>query len=677
MKKIFLLLGLAACFVSFNQLNAQNTMWIYNTDGTVTEKSTSEVDKITFSDQMNNMLLYKDDATTTFDVSKINYITFSTLNMDDENGIYIHFNGDTALVYTSIESESLTVEVDGADVTITSKMKVADLNYYVYGSSTDGSLTIKNDKDFNLILNGLSLTSQTAVPVKSSKEVTCNIIIANGTYNEISDTENNAKKPVISTSWTTNISGNGTLVVNSNKKNGISCDADINITSGNITVNVNGDAGKGIKADSTITISGGTITCNPNGNVTLEEVGSGYDPSYCAGISSDQDIIVSGGTITMTISEKAVAGRGIKADGSITFYGGSVEITSNGGGATYKDSTGTTDSYKSSCIKADGDIHFKGGTFNLTANGNAGKCVTADGQITFGYGENDVVTEDYDGEAPYFTAVTTGEHILESAAQGWGQDADYANPKAVKAMGNLYVNHGTLNITTKNDGGEGLESKDTLFINGGVIEINTYDDAINAKNYIQVNGGKTFARSTGNDGIDCNGSMEFTGGLTIAIGITSPEEGFDCDNNPFKITGGTLIGIGGSTSTPTSSLCTQNSLIYQSLENSTALRIEDSEGNELVTFQVPTISGQQGGGQGGGGWWKSTTATKGPGGGRGGNGLTLLFSSPDLVNGTYTIKQGGTISGGTEWNGYYTGAGYDGATTTKSVSVSSKVTTAN
>ncbi|MBQ7984111.1 MAG: carbohydrate-binding domain-containing protein, partial [Bacteroidales bacterium] len=493
-------------------------------------------------------------------------------------------------------------------------------------------------------------------------------------YNEISDTENNAKKPVISTSWTTNISGNGTLVVNSNKKNGISCDADININGGNITVNINGDAGKGIKADSTILINGGTITCNPNGNIVLEEVASGYDPSYCAGISSDQSIIILGGTVNMEVPSQASAARGIKADGDIFIYDGTFNITNNANGGTYTDSTGTKDSYKASCIKADGNIYLTGGTFNLKATGSAGKCVTADGDITFGVDSTQTALAELN-----FNASTTGEKILVSAGSGWQQDADYSNPKAVKAKGNLYVNGGYINITTENDGGEGLESKDTLFINGGVIEINTYDDAINAKNHIQVNGGKTFARSTGNDGIDCNGTMEFNGGLTIAVGITSPEEGFDCDNNQFKITGGTLIGIGGSTSTPTSSVCTQNSLIYKSLTNSTALRIEDSEGNELLTFQVPTISGQQGGGG-----WKSDVTTKGPGqggpggggpGGQGGNGLTLLYSSASLVNGTYSVKQGGSISSGTEWNGYYTGASYTGGTS-KSVTISQKVTTA-
>ena len=56
MKRIFLLLGLTSVLSGFNVLKAQNTIWIHNSDGTVTEKSVSEVDKISFSNQMNNML---------------------------------------------------------------------------------------------------------------------------------------------------------------------------------------------------------------------------------------------------------------------------------------------------------------------------------------------------------------------------------------------------------------------------------------------------------------------------------------------------------------------------------------------------------------------------------------------------------------------------------------------
>jgi hypothetical protein len=157
-------------------------------------------------------------------------------------------------------------------------------------------------------------------------------------------------------------------------------------------------------------------------------------------------------------------------------------------------------------------------------------------------------------------------HVSTSGARfyvsGSGEDADYANSKAIKSVGNLYLNSGTLVITTSTEGGEGIESKDTLFINGGNTDINTYDDGINASNHIQINGGKTHSHATNNDGIDSNGTLTVTGGITIANGTSAPEVGFDCDQNVFTITGGLLIGTGGGTSTPSSSTCTQHAIVY-------------------------------------------------------------------------------------------------------------------
>lgn len=51
--------------------------------------------------------------------------------------------------------------------------------------------------------------------------------------------------------------------------------------------------------------------------------------------------------------------------------------------------------------------------------------------------------------------------------------------------------------------------------------------------------------STSNDAVDSNGKITITGGLMVAAGTTGVEEGFDCDKNTFKVTGGTLLGIGG------------------------------------------------------------------------------------------------------------------------------------
>ena len=194
--------------------------------------------------------------------------------------------------------------------------------------------------------------------------------------------------------------------------------------------------------------------------------------------------------------------------------------------------------------------------------------------------------------------------------------------------------------------------------------LTTYDDAINATNHVQIDGGKLYAYSSGNDAIDANGTMTITGGLVVAAGQTAPECSFDCDNNTFKITGGILVGIGGSPSTPTANVCTQRSLIYNGITSGTALQIVNGSNSELLTFQVPAYSNVNGGG-----------GRPGGGGPGGGSQLTLLFSSPNLATGTITFKQGGSISGGTNFHGYYTGATYSGSTSSKNVTISSMVTT--
>ena len=160
--------------------------------------------------------------------------------------------------------------------------------------------------------------------------------------------------------------------------------------------------------------------------------------------------------------------------------------------------------------------------------------------------------------------------------------------------------------------------------------------------------------------------MTINGGLLVAVGQTAPEGAFDCDQNTFAITGGTLIGIGGHHSTPTSSVCTQRVLVYNGITNGTAVRIVNENGDDLMTFQMPTYSG----GNGGGGW-----PPGGGGGPNGGGGIALLFSSPNLQQGTITVKQGGTISGGDEFYGYFTGAEYTGGTTSQNVTINGMVTT--
>ena len=276
------------------------------------------------------------------------------------------------------------------------------------------------------------------------------------------------------------------------------------------------------------------------------------------------------------------------------------------------------------------------GKLTLNSTGTAGKGISADGTLTFG-------SED---ESPEVNVTTSGKKFLVS---GSGNNADYANPKAIKSDGNLIVNNGNFVIRTTQDGGEGLESKNVLTINGGVLDLNTYDDCINASNAIIINGGMISCYSSGNDGIDSNGTLTINGGLVISSGTNTPEEGFDCDNNTFKITGGILIGTGGATSNPTANVCTQNTVIYGTTGTANQLlHIADNSGNVLMTYKTPRTYSNQ---------------------------MTLLFSCPELQKNTsYTIYKGGTIVGGEEFHGYYTGGEYTGGSSAITFTQSSTVT---
>lgn len=651
MKKLFLILLLG---LITNLSNAQNAMWIYNSNGTVSTYNLAEIDSLNFSQNMIEMLLYQNGNNNNISVSEIDSIIFKPAQDIEPNTIYVEFNNNVATVRHEITSEDFTVNVDGANVSIVNT-SIENLNYYLSGTSNDGSFSLESEVAYNLILDNIELTSTSTVPLNLTKNIERNIMLANGSVNVLTDNTGSDGKAVINTKGATDISGNGTLTINANKKHGISSDNDININGVTLNINHTADASKGLKSDCNISLTDSDVTIVSSGSLTLEELDLGYDPTYCTAIGADLNFEMNGGNLSITLPESNVAGRGIKVDGNITIFDGNINIVSHGGGDTYTNSDGEIDSYKSSCIKADGNIYFYDGNIILEATGAAGKCVNADGEIHLGK-ENEENTLVLDLK-------TTGEKFYES---GYGEDADYANPKALSAEGNLYVYGGDINIYTENDGGEGLESKNTVYIVDGHIIIDTYDDAINGKSHIQIDGGTLYANSRGNDAIDSNGTITINGGLIVAAGQQAPEGSFDCDNNTFKITGGTVVGIGGHLSNPTASACTQRSLVYSGITNGTALQIVDSNGNALLTYQVPTYSGGPGGGGPGG---------PGGGGPGGGEGLTLLFTSADLQEGNITVKQGGTISGGEEFYGYYTGANYSGETTSQDVTISGMVTT--
>lgn len=564
-------------------------------------------------------------------------------NIEIENAITIHFHSSGEVDINNPYENSVNILTEEGNVIITSNITDTELNYVLSGVSNNGSVKIYSSYKFGLVLNGVSLTSTNgaAINIQSSKKVSVSLIentnnrlIDSSVYPE-SGTED--MKAALFSEGQLIFNGNGSLLVYGQNKHAICSDDYIRINEGNIKVVT--AAKDGIHSNDYFEMNGGTldisstsdaIECESgyivinNGNITLKSSdGDAIKTSYKGTDTSIvPDITITGGEINILV--EGLAAKGVTAKGNILISGGNINITSKGD--AYYD-TEEADTSSSSGIKAKGNMTLSNDAIiTIVSTGKGGKGINIDGNLTFDGGTT--------------TVTTTGEQYV------YDKNNDTAS-KAIKSDGYLTINSGAISIKTSTTEAEGLESKSTLTINGGSIEIEAYDDGINASNHIEITGGTVYSYSTTNDAIDSNGTLTISGGTIVAIGSSQPEVAFDCDNNTFKITGGTLVGIAGSTSTPTSSVCTQRSLVYGKSGSFQLIHIESAAGEDILTFKLPRTYSQ----------------------------TVLLFSSSKLKASTsHTIYLGGTVSGGKEFHGIYENATYTKGSSDSSFTTSSMVT---
>ena len=491
------------------------------------------------------------------------------------------------------------------------------------------------------------------------------------------------------------VNANGTYVVSSGDISyctGMKADGNVVIGGGtvNVTCSTSNAGGKCISADRNVTINGGTITLSALGTSGTYTATSGTKSYTTVGIKSNANVTVNGGNVTMT-----VGGKGISVDTNFIMNGGDVHITTSGAGAVTSGSgTSATDGYCSAGVSTDGNVYIYGGTINCTSTGKGGRGFKVDGTFNVGtVGGNDDLTHVY--------AKTSGAPVNTSSSgggmPGGGTSSDYWKglPKGIKVTGSIHINSGHVNAfcaqTSGDATGEGIESKDSIIINGGYVESNSYDDAINASNYIQINGGYIWAYARGNDAIDCNGAensggggwggssnsvrtIEITGGTVIASGTEVGVD--DCGDRGGYIsaTNCTFVLIGGNMGvTEATPQLTGQKLLNISGSSSgggypggggtsgglstaqSGFTIKNSSGTEIMTFKWPTVSTGQSG-------FEDTTAGAKPGPG-GSSSSGIYVSTPQVQTGSYTVYKSPTITGGTSWHGLYTGATSTGGTT--------------
>lgn len=665
MKRILFVISLIFIGLSVKAQDGEFHVRIHGQEnkGIVLDAPVSSIDSIYINLNANNPIKVRTTNNLySFGFAEVDSITFPWVQNATGDIVYINYDGTTATVINPYPATEVSVTASEAKVSITS-ISSANITYCLSGTANPGRFAIESATTPTILLNGVNLTNPTGKAMDLTCEAGVILEIADGTTNSLSDGIGSDKKAALMSNSDLLVQGNGTLNVTSFVKhpikvkgvctinsgnfvitsdvddvNGFSADSTLVINGGSFDITMNGDISKGIKCDDNLTINGGDITIVAAGSTLLEVVNNLNVPSYCTAIKCDNDIYINGGTFNITLPTSNHGGKSISADGDITITDGTFDILTQGAGAAYTVTGDTKDSYTSSCLKCDGNMEILGGNLLLRSTGAGGKGINSGGTMKIGL-------DNANNDDLVLNVTTSGERITVEAGSGggwWpGGEGEYANPKAIKADSNLTINSGniTVNCTqTQNEGGECIESKAILTINGGNIEAySKKDDAVNAANQLILNGGNYYVHSDANDGTDCNGTMQINGGFLISNGSRSPEEGFDCDNNQFKITGGTAIGTGGGTSNPTTSVCTQPSMKINT-QQGYAIQILKSDGTVVCTYKCPTFTSGSGGGPGGG------------------NSMVMLFTDPQLQTGqTYTIKYNGTISGGTNVNGYYTG----------------------
>ena len=228
------------------------------------------------------------------------------------------------------------------------------------------------------------------------------------------------------------------------------------------------------------------------------------------------------------------------------------------------------------------------------------------------------------------TNTLNGSHVAKIYEEG-SQETLYKFDGAIESDVSMNIDgeekdNGILNLTADR---EGIESEMHLTINGGIINIQSHDDAINASedgvSVITINDGSITCLSTlgsEGDGMDSNGWIVINGGMITAVANEqSMDSGVDSDNG-ILINGGTLLATGNMydeiSSDSSQSFVVMN--IREGVQKDLILALNNSNGETIAAFMTPT------------------------------NASVLVYSSSDLADETYTLVQANSIEA--DLNGY-------------------------
>ena len=434
------------------------------------------------------------------------------------------------------------VSISGDIITISSLG-----TYLINGTLSNGSIIITaeaisdDDDTVELILNGVSISSSGTglSPIFSKNSAHLKISKAEESANLIFDhrnaTSDSDDKAAIFSNKKLKIVGAGSLRVESTFNNGIASDTHIEASGGSLFVSA---PNKGIKAHDSIRLGGSEK------QGSFEIISTGADGDAIRVDEVDADITApdidndsfAGICLKSGAYEITAAGKGINSESNLYIISGKGKITSSADKG----------------IKAELDLCLAGGEFTVTSLLN--DCIHSSLGSVYATGGD-------------FTLSTGKTNLRDSSGNSY-------NPQGISAEINLVISGGNINVLSSC---EGFAARH-IYATGGTTSVSSGDDGWNAGGssttsdpcLISISGGEHYVYASG-DGLDSNGNIVVSGGITVVAAPSSSgngpidfaEGGMDGFSGSFKQSGGILVGYGVSGMSVNSS-GTQNSILVSS-----------------------------------------------------------------------------------------------------------------
>ena len=494
----------------------------------------------------------------------------------DLSGEYDESNATTV----TCKDKTFTVNGDGAKAADNVLTISEEGTYIISGTVTDGRIVVEADEKakVQIVLKDCSITSSdySALYVKSADKVF--LTLADGTNNTISDgktykedsEESNVDSAIFSKTTLT-INGTGSLTVNGNMSHAIVSKDNLKIASGTITVN---SAGSAICGKDSVRIADGTINVTSGGdgikatNTEKEDKGYVYIGGGKITITSDNDGIQAETTLTCE-----------KADITLKTGGGnensSKSHTENFGGwgkwGNQADTSSTAsdeDSTSAKGLKAGGDITIDGATVTADC---ADDTVHSNSNVTVNSGTLTLTSGDDGIHADTSTVINGGKLTITKSYEG------------IEGS-NITVSGGEIDVTASDDGMNAGGGSDQSAM-GGRPGQNSF--TADSDVFLKITGG-TIKVNAGGDGLDSNNTLTIEGGTIYADGPTDSGNGALDFETTATISGGTLVAVGSSGMAESfSEDSKQASILYCMSESHNAgekITLTDESGKELVSY---------------------------------------------------------------------------------------------